>query len=344
MKRALFFLMGVVCTNIFSNPEVDRLFKDFDKPNVPGASVGIFKNGEIVYEKAFGLANLETKEAATPLTNYRLASLSKQFTAMAAMILIDEGKLTLETKVSDVISDFPSYASNIRVRHLLGHIGGLRDYEGSVSGSGQVSDYDVLKIYQNMGSSMFSAGSSYHYSNGGFVMLGLLVEKASGQNYGDFLRTRIFEKLGMTNSVLMQKEVSIPHRAYGYSPSGGDFHKTDQSSTSATRGDGCVYTSVREWLLWERALLNSTLVRPELQKLAFTPGTLNSGSKTSYGFGWMLGEHEGEARQYHTGSTIGFRTGIERVPSSGLAVVVLANRANSEPWNIARRILDMYGE
>jgi CubicO group peptidase (beta-lactamase class C family) len=328
----------------FNNPNVDALFAEFNKPSVPGASVAIFQDGKILYEKGYGLADLENHIAATPDTQYRLASVSKQFTAMAILLLIDQGRLSLGNSITDIFPEFPPYGKKIKILHLLGHTGGLKDYEDFVPSiqSKQLTDLDVLKIYQQQSSGMFAAGEQYHYSNGGYVLLGLIVEKVAGINFGTYLKKNLFDAVGMKDAVLLQPGVNVPNRAYGYSPSGVGFHKTDQNSTSATRGDGCIYLSAREYFFWETALEKSSLIHPDLQKLAFTAGTLNSGAKTDYGFGWMLGTYKGFPRAYHTGSTIGFRTAVERLPSQKFSVVVLANRANSDPWNIARKIVDLY--
>ncbi len=330
---------------VFANPQIDRLFSEYDKPNVPGASVGVYQDGAIVYEKGYGLADVEAKTPATAFTNYRLASVSKQYTATAIMILIEQGKLSLDTKLTDVIPTFPAYGKKITIHHLLNHLSGLRDYEDLIPSSqkDQLSDYDVLDIYKRQTSGKFSPGSQYSYSNGGFVLLGLVVEYVTHMGFSEFLWKNVFQPLGMTHTLMFEKGASVvENRAYGYSPNGSKFKRTDQNITSATRGDGGVYTSVHEWLLWENAINNNTLVSSEMQKLAFTPGTLNSGAKTNYGFGWMLGTYNGFINQYHTGSTIGFRTASQRNPQKKLSVVVLVNRANSSPWEIAKKVADLF--
>lgn len=343
MKHFILFLLGTSIT--FANPQIDKIFSDYDKANVPGASVGVYQNGQIVYEKGYGLQNVEQKEAATAYTNYRLASVSKQFTATAIMILIEQGKLSLDTKLSDVIPTFPAYGKKITIHHLLNHLSGLKDYEDLIPSSqkDQLTDYDVLEIYKRQSSGKFTPGSQYAYSNGGYVLLGLVVEYVTHMGFSEFLWKNVFQPLGMTHTLMFEKGASIvDNRAYGYSPSGSKFTRTDQNVTSATRGDGGVYTSVHEWLLWENAINSNTLVSKEMQNLAFTKGTLNNGSKTSYGFGWMLGTYNGLVTQYHTGSTIGFRTASQRYPSKNLSVVVLINRANSSPWDLAKRVADLF--
>lgn len=343
MKHLFVFALLFVGPSLFSNPNVDILFNDYAKPGVPGASVVILKEGKSLYEQAYGLQNLEENERTTIHTNYRLASVSKQFTAMAVLILIQQNKLTFETNLKEVFPDFPSYGAKIKIRHLLGHTSGLKDYEDMVTGSAQVLDADVLALMKKQTGTLFTPGSKYQYSNGGYCVLSQVVENISGLPFAEFTQKNIFDRIGMKDTQFFVKdETVVPHRAYGYSNQGNGFVKTDQSNTSATMGDGGVYTSVSEWVHWDNALSNATLLPQNLQDLMFTPGTLNDGTKTQYGFGYVIDRYKGNRRQSHTGSTIGFRTAVQRFPDKGLTVLVLINRANSSPWAMAEKIADLY--
>jgi CubicO group peptidase (beta-lactamase class C family) len=328
-----------------SPSQVDALFADYDHPDVPGASVAIIQNGKIEYAHAYGRADLENQVAAQPRTNYRLASLTKQFTAMAIMILIEQGQLRLDTRLTDVFPDFPAYGKQITIRHLLGHQSGLKDYEDLIPSdqTGQLSDQDVLQIYRRQNSTDFTPGSRYRYCNGGYVLLGLVVAATAHQSFASFLKDHVFKPLGMAHTVAFENGIStVSDRAYGYSPRGSGFERTDQSVTSATLGDGGVYTSVEELFLWDQSLYRSPLISAGLLDQAFTAGVLNDGSRTGYGFGWMLDTYRGLHRQHHTGSTIGFRTSIARFPERAFTVVVLVNRANASPWDLGDRITDLY--
>lgn len=347
MKALMFFflLAHALAAHAARNPEVDALFADYARPDVPGASVTVIRNGEVVYAQAYGAADLAEGTAATTATNYRLASLTKQFTAMAILQLAAAGKLSLDDSLTTLFPDFPEYGSRITVSHLLHHTGGLRDYEDLIPSSQteQVSDRDVLALLMRQKSGMFAPGSQYHYSNGGYVLLGLIVEAASGETFPDYLKRHVFEPIGMTHSVMHVEGVTtVENRAFGYTRSGGEWKKTDQSVTSATLGDGGVYTSVDELFLWDQALYGETLLPAAWRDLLFTPGELNGGGKTKYGMGWMLDTYRGLRRVHHTGSTIGFRTAIARFPEKGFSVAVLVNRANSEPWRIAEKVTDLY--
>lgn len=343
MKRIYALSALVISFNLAARPDVDALFAQFDKPGVPGAAVAVLRNGLIEYEKGYGLQNLEGQESVSVKTNFRLASVSKQFTAMAVLLLVQKGQLKLETTLREVFPDFPSYGEKIQIRHLLNHTGGLRDYEDLVTGAEQILDDGVLKLMMQQTSTIFTPGSQYRYSNGGYCVLAMVVEKISGMPFAQFAQLNIFDAIGMKDSQFFVKDEStIENRAYGYSEQGSAFVKTDQSNTSATKGDGGVYTSVHEWVKWDNALTQSKLLSIDLQTMMFTPGTLNNGSHTQYGFGYMLDTYKGRKRQHHTGSTIGFRTVVQRYPDEGLTVVVLINRANANPSQIAERVADLY--
>ena len=330
------FLLGA---SAWANPKLDALFRDYDKPGVPGAAVTIIQCGQVAYRKAYGLARVKDGAKATPETNFRLASLAKQFTAMAVLILVDRGQLHLDDKLTEIFPDFPAYGKNITIAHLLHHQSGLPDYEEHVSGSGQVSDAGVLAILKSQSHLDFTPGSRYRYSNAGYCVLSNIVAKVSGRTFPAFVREEIFGPLVMPSSLVYVKDgPAIPNRAYGHTGTS----ETDQSATSATLGDGGVYTNVEDWFQWDQALYHNPLISPALQALAFTPGTLADGSPTSYGFGWVIDTYRGHRRQSHTGSSIGFRTAVSRFPDEELSIVVLVNRASATPWDTAREIADLY--
>jgi len=333
------FALLFLCASALANPKVDALFRDYDKPNVPGAAVAIFQKGEVAYQKAYGLARVKSGEKATTLTNFRLASLTKQFTAMGIMILIDRGMLRLDERLTEIFPDFPAYGKNITVEHLLHHQSGLVDYEGHVSGSGQVSDAGVLEILKKQTKLNFTPGSRYSYSNSGYCVLSNIVAKVSGRSFPQFMADEVFGPLGMERSLVYVKGgPEITNRAYGHTGTS----ETDQSSTSATLGDGGVYTNVEDFAHWDRALYQNPLISPMLQVMAFMPGKLSDGTTTKYGFGWEIDTYQGHRRQSHTGSTIGFRTAVSRFPDVELSVVVLVNRASASPWDTARQVADLY--
>jgi len=324
---------------------VDSLFTAYNGPLVPGASVVVIHEGRVVVRRAYGMADLEHQAAATPETDYRLASVSKQFTAMAVMLLAQDGRLRYDQPVRDFLPELPSTARSVTVRHLLNHTSGLWDYEDLIpeSGTAQLDDRDVLALLGSKDSSYFPPGSTYRYSNSGYVLLGLIVARVSGMSFPEFLRARIFVPLGMGATVAhVEGSDTIPRRAYGYSPRGGAFVQTDQSVTSATLGDGGIYTNVDDMTRWDQALYGggTELVDAATMELATTPPQLPAGAATQYGFGWFIDQYRGETRWRHTGETSGFRNAIQRFPRRHLTVIVLTNRSSGEPEAFAERIAD----
>ena len=325
--------------------EVDSLFTAYASPEAPGASVIVIQNGQVALRRAYGLAELETRTQATPETHYRLASLTKQFTAMAIMLLVEQGKLRYDDRVVDVLPGFPSYLSEIRVRHLLHHTSGIWDYEDFVPSTQtvQVKDRDVLAPLSRVDRTYFPPGTSVRYSNSGYAVLALIVEQVSGMSFATFLHERVFVPSGMRSTVAHEAGIStVPHRAYGYVAEAQGFRPRDQSPTSAVLGDGGIYSSVEELLAWDKALDSRALVREETQQLAWTPSRLPDGASARYGFGWFVDDDEGRVRLSHHGETSGFTNAIVKYPAQRLTVIVLTNRAGGEPWRLAQQLADLW--
>ena len=322
---------------------VDSLFAAYTGSAVPGASVTVIRDGTVVVRRAYGIADLERRIAATPETDYRLASVSKQFTAMAIMLLAKDGKLRYDQPVRDLLAELPPATQAVTIRHLLNHTSGLWDYEALIpeSRTAQLDDDDVLSLVASRDSLSTPPGTAYCYSNSGYVLLGMIVARVSGVSFAEFLRARIFGPLGMRSSVAhVEGRDTVPHRAYGYSPRGGAFVQTDQSVTSATLGDGGVYSNVDDLALWDRALSGAALIDRASLVLATTPPALPGGAATEYGFGWFIDTYRGEQRWRHTGETSGFRNAILRFPERELTIVILTNRSSGEPQAIAERVAD----
>ena len=323
---------------------VDLLFSEFSPLNAPGASVAIIKDGKPFYSKAYGMADLETRTPATTNTNYRLASVTKQFTAMAVLMLIDSGKLSLDSRLSDVLPGAPAYLRDVKIRHLLNHTSGIVDYEDLIpeSQTVQVLDKDVLSLLRSIDSVYFPPGAKFKYSNSGYSLLALVVESISGQSFAEFLKKNIFDRLSMNHTLAYQQGIStVDNRAYGYSHTDTGFVRTDQSVTSAVLGDGGIYSSVDDLFKWALALDTPLLVHPSLLSEAHTPGHLSDGKSTTYGFGWFIEPYKNVPTFYHTGSTKGFRNAILRLPDQHLTIIILTNRNEGEPIELARRIADL---
>lgn len=332
---------------------MDRLFRDF-AADAPGASVIVTRDGHAIFRQSYGLANVEQRRKATPRTTYRLASVSKQFTAMAVLMLAERGKLSLDDDLTRFFPDFPAYGKQIRVRHLLSHTSGLLAYEDFIpdGATEPVLDRDVLEILKRQQRTYFPPGSQFRYSNSGYAVLACIVEQVSGVAFPEFLKRNIFTPLGMRGTYMNLRDPDAPgrgaeessRRAYGYSKRDDVFERTDQSLTSYVLGDGGIYSSPEDLAKWERSLLGARLVRRETLEQAMAP-QIATGSGTdgvSYGYGWYVGAHRGVRAVWHEGTTVGFRNFYLRIPERKLAVIVLSNRSDARPEELARAVMDLF--
>jgi CubicO group peptidase (beta-lactamase class C family) len=286
---------------------------------------------------AYGLADMETRTPATPTTNYRLASVTKQFTAAAILLLAEDGRLKLEDRVRKWLPSLPRAAEPVTIRHLLTHTSGLIDYEDVIPEGfkPQLHDADVLRLLESQDRTYFHPGRDYRYSNSGYALLALVVERVSGRTFATFLRERIFQPLGMSNTVAHEEGIStVSNRAFGYTQEQGRWSRTDQSQTSAVLGDGGIYSSIDDLAKWDTALYDGRLLRPASLQAAFSAATPTDDPEVEYGFGWRI---TGETL-WHSGETVGFRNVIVRYPKKKLTVVVLTNRNEPEPYRLALEI------
>jgi CubicO group peptidase (beta-lactamase class C family) len=321
---------------------IDRLFAQFDRPGVPGAAVLVVDDGGVAFTRGYGLADLETKAPVTERTNFRLASLTKPFTAMAIMLLVEDGRLQLDERVRDIVPDFPAYGSDIRIRHLLTHTSGLRAYQDFVpeSSTRHVKDRDVLALLRTKTDSlMFAPGTAFRYGDSGYAILALVVEAVSGQPFARFLHDRIFVPLGMKTTIVWEPGgAAVPDRAFGYAATRSGFRLADHSNTSTVQGDGGVYSSVRDLAVWDRALDARRLVGGRMQRLAWTPAELDDGTRTRYGFGWFIDRGPAGALVFHRGDTTGFSNFMLKYPEERLTVVVLTNRRGAAAGELAEAV------
>jgi CubicO group peptidase (beta-lactamase class C family) len=309
--------------------KIDSILEEFNSSGSPGAAVMAIKDGKTVFQKGYGLDNPAANTKINEYTNFRLASVSKQFTAMCIMILKESGGLSYENSLKDIFPDFPEYGKNITIKNLLNHTSGLIDYEDIMPDTQtvQVHDNDVLDMMMSIDSTYFPAGEKYKYSNSGYTVLAMIVEKVSGKRYADFLKDNIFNPLKMNGTVAYEKGVSdITNRALGYVQRENGFAERDQSSTSAVLGDGGIYCSLEDYKKWDAALYTDKIVSQETLKDAFTQTLLNDETVISYGFGWETSFIDGVNILEHNGSTCGFTNHVIRIPGKKLTVVILTNR------------------
>ena len=322
---------------------VDAIMADYTG-NGPGAAVLVLRDGEPVVRRGYGLADVAAGTPVTPDTNFRLASVSKAFTAATVLLLAEDGLVQLDDPVRKWLPSLPAATDAVTLHHLLAHTSGLIDYE-DVMPEGldrQVRDADVLTILEGQDRLYFEPGTAYRYSNSAYALLTLVVEAATGQAYPDFLRARIFAPLGMDHSVaFVDGESTVTNRAFGHSLVDGAWTRTDQSPTSAVLGDGGIYSSLEDMAKWDAALYDGRLLSDATRTLAFSDQTavpVDEDNVDAYGYGWRL---DG-GRMWHSGETIGFRNVIIRDPAQRLTVLVLTNRNGPRPYPLARRIMDEY--
>lgn len=315
--------------------EIERLMQRYDG-DVPGASLLVLKDGKAVVRRGYGRSDLEHGTEAGPATGYRLASVTKQFTATAILLLAQDGKLAIDDPVKRWLPSLPKVADDITLRNLLDHTSGVLDYEDLMAApyEGQISDAGVLSLLEKEDRLYFPPGSTYRYSNSGYALLALVAERASGMSFPEYLRTRIFQPLGMHDSVAyLAGGPEVPHRAWGYSETCDGWERTDQNIYSAVLGDGGIYSSIDDMARWDAALYDDRLLSAASRALAFGQQVQVSSAPeaTYYGFGWRVAGD----RQWHSGESIGFRNAIVRWPKQRLTVVVLSNRNDPTPYGLA---------
>jgi CubicO group peptidase (beta-lactamase class C family) len=345
--------------------KLDSIFSPLVNRRSPGLAVLVQKEGRTLFRKGYGVRDLRTLKSIDAKTDFRLASCTKQFTAMAIMLLVHDGKLRYDDKLTQIFPDFPDYGRAITIRHLLTHTSGLRDYEDLMeiaptwTVAHQIQDDEVMALLKHQSSGKFAPGTSWSYSNSAYVVLGMVAAKLAGEPFDQFLHDRIFAPLQMRSTLAYIKgKNSPPERAYGHTKEGDGFVESDQSPTSATLGDGGVYSNLVDLAKWDAALRTGDLLSQEEMKAGKLPvrlldGTephwptqpgddnLNPGKPVSYGFGWFLDPYKGRARMWHSGTTQGFRTVIERFTEDNLTVIILCNRTDLDPSALALRVTDV---
>ncbi|MBS0556333.1 MAG: beta-lactamase family protein [Proteobacteria bacterium] len=332
---------GPVMTNTQRDNYVDSLMSRY-AGDVPGAALLVIKDGKAVIRRGYGFADMEKHTKATPATNYRLASVTKQFTAASVLLLEQDGKLHLDDSIRKFLPELPTSDAAITIRDLLCHRSGLIDYEDLVpdDATAQIDDNDVLHMIASQRGLYFTPGNAHRYSNGGFVLLGLIAQRVSGMDLADFMQQRIFAPLHMDHTLMYEhtRGPQISDRAYGYSEVGGKWTRTDQSVTSATRGDGGIYSNIDDFARWDAALYDNRLLNDASRKLLFGSHEPLDDPDTDYGFGWRI---SGDT-VWHSGESMGFRNVIIRWPRQHVSVVILSNRNHFQPYPLALAIGELF--
>ena len=327
---------------------VDEIFRAFDRSDAPGCDVGVIREGVFVYRRGFGLASLEYEVPIGPHSTFHIASTSKQFTAMAILLLAEEGKLSLDDDVRGHLGELPYYGREMTIRHLLHHTSGLRDYT-ELAAVGRLfrrrlTDADVLQLLANQQGLNFPPGESFLYSNSNYFLLSQLVQRAAGESLAEYAERRIFAPLGMTNTHFHDDPTRVvKHLAGGYEPAPESGFRIVLPLVSQV-GDGGLVTSVEDLLRWDDNFYENRLGErdPSLTQTMLSPGVRADGTSTGYGCGLLVDDYRGLAAVSHSGWSSGYGSEMLRFPGSNLTVVVLSNCADAAPWELAREVAEVY--
>lgn len=306
---------------------------------IPGISIAVSRNGQLVKAAGYGFANVELDALAKPETIYQSGSVGKQFTAVAILLLVEEGKLGLEDSITKYFPEAPKWWKAITVRQLLTHTSGIKDWEntGVLDYRKDYTEDELAKVAMTLPPD-FTPGTQWNYSNTGYVLLGVLIHKVSGQFYGDFLKERVFSPLGMDTARVLSEADIIKNRAAGYELENDKLRNQEWVGPTHNTADGSLYLTVFDLAKWDAALGARKLLRPESYAAMWSPVRLADGSTFPYGFGWFLDVKRGEKVVSHDGSWQGFCASIIRYVDKKLTVIVLTNRSRVRTGAIATTI------
>jgi len=320
--------------------------EQMQRQHIPGLSLLVVRDGKILRAEGFGLANVELQVPVKPETVFQSGSVGKQFTATAVMMLVEEGKIGLDDSLTKYFPDAPSTWKEVTVRELLSHTAGLGDYPKNFDFRKDWSEDEEIKLIESIPLA-YSSGTKWEYSNFGYVTLGILIHRVTGQFYGDFLQQRIFQPLGMSTTRIISEADIVPHRAAGYRLVKGELKNQEWVAPVVnTTADGSLYFSILDLVKWDAALYTEKLLKRSSLDLMWTPAKLKNGqpNQGNYGFGWMIDQIKGHRCIHHDGSWQGFETAIDRYVDDRLTVVVLANLSDSKPGEITQHVAEMYLE
>lgn len=314
------------------------------REHIPGVALLVARDGKIVRAEGFGLSNVELGVPVKPETLFQSGSVGKQFTATAVMMLVEQGKISLDDSITKYFPHAPSAWKPVTVRHLLSHTAGFTDYPKDFDYRKDYSEAELLKIVEAIPLA-FPPGTKWSYSNLGYLTLGILIHRVTGKFYGDVLEERIFQPLGMQSTRIMSEADIVPNRAAGYRLVKGQLKNQEWvSPTLNTTADGSLYFSVQDLAKWDAALYSEKLLKRSSLEQMWSVVKLNDGQPNSghYGFGWEISHSHGHRLIDHSGSWQGFKTQISRYVDDKLTVVVLSNLAEADPEKIAEHVAGLY--
>jgi CubicO group peptidase (beta-lactamase class C family) len=327
--------------------EVDELFREWHTPDTPGGAVLVLRNGEVMHARGYGMASLEHGVPIRPNTVFDIASVSKQFGAMAIALLENEGRLSLDDDVRRYIPELPDFGSRITIRHLVHHTSGIRDWPGTLRMAGWdyqdvISFEQILRMAYHQRELNFPPGSEYAYSNTGYNLLAEIVQRVTGVRYAEWTRDHIFRPLGMHSTHFLDDHTAvIPNRAESYRRGAdGVYHRVGNALTALSSSS--LHTTVEDLARWSRNFEDPVVGGASVVARLHERGVLSGGDTIPYAFGQSLGTYRGLRTYSHTGSWAGFRTVLQRFPDERVTVIVLSNSADMNPSMLAQRIADIH--
>lgn len=348
---------------------IDAVVANWKLKHGPGMAALLVRDGKVEYRKAFGLADMDARTPITPDTQFLLASITKQFAAMAIMILAERGKLQFDDPLAKFCPEFPAYARTITIRNLLNHTAGLTQYQellvGKVDGdyfrssksppaAHEFTAAEALQALSRQEKLRFPPGEKFEYSDSAYVVLGQIIERVTGKRYAEFLKETIFDPLGMSDTLVVdERKQKVPRLALDYVMRDGRWQDITYSPENHIYGEDDIYSTVNDLYKWDQVLYTERLVRRSTLEMAFTPGRTNDGKEietdimlrpSSYGFGWFIGSLDGDKDEEHLGGWSGYITDILRVPSRQVTAIVLTNASNDEVLEIAEQMVEIAGK
>jgi CubicO group peptidase (beta-lactamase class C family) len=341
-KILLFISIASVAISYSQTKEakIDQLLNSKFKTNTTGAAVLITQKGKIIYRKAFGLANLELEVLMKPENVFEIGSMTKQFTAVSILMLVEQGKISLQDEITKFIADYPTHDQKITVHHLLNHTSGIKSYTRMKKlfavARNDMKPIELIKFFRDEPMD-FNPGEKYKYNNSAYIILGHIIEQISGISYADYIQKNIFDKLNMSNSTYASHSRIIKNRASGYHNRSGYQNAMYISHTLPYAG-GSLMSSIDDMSLWQQALTANTLLKKETLQKAYTNYTLNNGEKINYGYGWNIKTINNDVSYEHGGSVFGFKSMGVYIPSKDIYAVTLTNCDCISPTQLTRDI------
>jgi CubicO group peptidase (beta-lactamase class C family) len=334
-----------------ANQQVDDFFAEFTNRDTPGGAVIVLKDGETIYQSAYGIANLDDN---TPLTTdhiFHIASVGKQMTAVGIMMLHEEGKLNYDDAVGKYVPEVEQFGDEFTIRHLLNHTSGMPDYDSTIQDglyarADEPTNEDLVAVLSEMDELPSTPGDAFEYSNPGYDLLAVVIERISGQSFPKFMQTRIFDPLGMENTFSLPnaQRRADPMVAISYTGENGKPEAYPSDDLDNLYGSGSIYTTIGDMALYDEALYTDQLIPQSTLEEAFQPAELNDGSIEPYGFGWELEKWNGKSYVAHSGAWLGFNSDYVRFAERHFSVIVLLNRDYDYPDDprIALQIAEFY--